>query len=273
MKKFFILIISMLLIVALVACAAEPEPAPTPPEEPAEEGETVVEKYTIEEGLEDRITIVEEEEVLQEAREWFQQFDETQEGAYVFEHPEITYIRINPGAQPTGGYGIHIKDYDEEEYPRIITMEVIAPDEDALVTQVQTYPSATLAIISDSVSQYEVRTGDGEVLESESTLVFANLETPQDNEAIFNPVRVRGKIIAFEGAFVVRILDEEEELIHEEPMQAYAGGPYWGDFDAEVSYPTPQTEEGSLEIGEYSAKDGEYLLREKIAVRFRESEN
>ncbi|ABR46762.1 hypothetical protein Amet_0535 [Alkaliphilus metalliredigens QYMF] len=276
MKKILFLIISALLIFALLGCAQESEPPP--PEEPIEEedvidngeSEEVVpdEAHTIEDNLKDDIEIFGEEEVLEEAGEWFAQFDEAEEGAYVYQHPDMTYIKINAGERRTGGYGIHVKDYDEDAYPRLVTIEIREPGEDEMVTQALTYPSIILGIESEMASQYEVQTVDGNVFDLEDKLVFAKFEMPEADEEIDNPVPVKGKIIAFEGAFVLRILDDEEELIHEEHLQADTGGPNWGSFDEEIEYPEPETQGGSLEIGEYSAKDGEYIMREKISVKF-----
>jgi hypothetical protein len=247
----------------------EPTPSEQPDdqiEDPKDEKPTEV-KNTIEDELKDKIKIAEETSIPEDAKEWFNQSNDT-EGAYVFQHPDATYIKINSSEQSTGGYTIHIKDYLEEEYPRIITYEIIEPEEDAMVTQAITYPSVILEVFSDTVSQYEVKTVNGEALNAEDRLIWAKLELPKENQEINSPIRVKGKIVAFEGAFSVRILDNNDKVIHEEHLQADAGGPTWGNFDNEITYPDTDSETGSIELGEYSAKDGEYLLREKISVKF-----
>ncbi|SNS67078.1 PrcB C-terminal [Anaerovirgula multivorans] len=270
MRKISMLIMSIFLIIVMVAC--QPQEQPAPPQQngdPTDVGEELPnEQHEIKEDLRDRMRIVEEATVPESIREWFQQF-ENQEGAYIHQHPDATYVKINAGERPTGGYGIRVVDYDEEEYPRVIYIEYMVPDDEDVVTQAIAYPSVILQIDTDMAAEYEVRTTEGEELPTESTLVFATLELPEENQEIDNPVEVRGRIIAFEGAFVVRIIDDEDELIHEEHLQADAGGPYWGNFQDEIRYPVPDAEEGRLEVGEYSAKDGEYIMREQVSVRFK----
>lgn len=270
MRRMIMFIISIFLIVAMVACQPQEQPAPPQqnenPEDVAEEHPN--EQHEINEDLRDRMRIVEEATVPESVREWFEEFG-NEEGAYIHQHPDATYIKINAGERPTGGYGIRVVDYDEDEYPRVIYIEYMVPGDEDVVTQAIAYPTVILQIDTDMAAAYEVRTTEGENLPTESTLVFAKLELPEENQEIGNPVEVRGKIIAFEGAFVVRIIDNEDKLIHEEHLQADAGGPSWGNFNEEIRYPVPEAEEGRLEVGEYSAKDGEYIMREQVSVRFK----
>jgi len=266
-----VFLMSILLIIGITGCNAanEPDPSEQPGEqiEDNEDEKPAEVKNTVDDKLKDNMKIVEETSIPEESKEWFDQFNQT-EGAYVFQHPDATYIKINSKEQPTGGYSINIKDYLEEEYPRVIIYEIIEPEKDWMVTQAITYPSVILEISSDIVSQYEVRTEDGKALNTEEHLKWAKLELPKINEEISSPVRVKGKIVAFEGSFIVRILDNNNKLIYETFVQADAGGPNWGNFDEEITYPETNSETGSIEIGEYSAKDGEYLLREKIDIKF-----
>lgn len=265
-------LMGILLIVGITACNVEE--TPTLPEKPQDgiednkEDEPIEAKNTIDEKLKDKIKIVDETSIPESVKEWFKEFNQ-KEGAYAFQHPHYTYIKINAEEKPTGGYGIHIKEYVEDYYERAIVYEIIEPNKDAMVTQAFTHPSVILEIDSDAVGLYEVKDEDGKVLEYEEKLIWAKLELPKENDTISSIVRVKGKIIAFEAAFSVRILDNNDKVIHEEHLQADAGGPYWGNFDTEISYIVPDIKEGSIELGEYSAKDGEYLLREKIAIKFK----
>ncbi|AOY75932.1 Gmad2 immunoglobulin-like domain-containing protein [Clostridium formicaceticum] len=274
MKKLFLWVLCLCIGIGMIGCQPEEEQTPPPqqqedPVETPEEDPNV--HRDIKEDLRDRMRIVEEDTVPSAVKEWFQQFG-NEEGAYVYQHPDATYIRINAGERPTGGYGIIVEDYLEEEYPRVILVDMMMPDDEDVVTQAIAYPSITLQIDTDMVSEYEVRTMDGETFPTESKLVHAVLELPEEGEEINNPVEIRGRIIAFEGSFIVRILDDEDELIHEEHLQADAGGPYWGNFRDEVRYPVTDAEKGRVEIGEYSAKDGEYIMREQVSVRFKNNE-
>lgn len=214
-----------------------------------------------------KIVMVDEKEVSEEAKAWFTQFLQ-EKGAYIYQHPDATYVNVVTEQKPTGGYGIHLRGFEEAKASQQIIIEVKEPEANELVTEAITFPSAYFKIESHKADQYEVKTLEGEVYRSENKLIFAELEEPEENTKINNPVRIKGKIIAFEGAFVVRILEEDGRLLHEENLQADYGGPSWGDFDEEIVYPQPTTSQGTIELGEYSAKDGTYQLREKIEVRF-----
>lgn len=218
--------------------------------------------------FESEFVIVEEEMIPAGAREWLQGF-EVERGAYVYQDPDGTYIKILGGEKPTGGYSIEVSDYDGAAYPRRITIEEVNPEADAETTQALTYPSIIIKVKSDQVSQYQVVTSDGDDYEVEEKLVYAKLELPQEAAEISSPVQVKGKIIAFEGSFLVRILDSSDEIVHEAVVQADLGGPYWGSFDEEIGYSKPTSGAGNLELGEYSAKDGEYQLRFRIPVKFK----
>ncbi len=222
----------------------------------------------MESQMRSKLVIVEENALPGGAREWLAQFLQ-EKGAYVYQHPDATYIKVTTDQKPTGGYRIQVREFDEEAYPQEIKIEIIEPDKDAMVTQAITFPTIYLKVYSEQATQYQVKTVDGEEYDMENKLVFAKLEIPQENNEITTPVRIKGKIIAFEASFVVRILDEKENIIHEEVLQADYGGPNWGNFDEEIIFPKPETESGSIELGEYSAKDGTYLLREKVEVRFK----
>ncbi|SDK00003.1 Gmad2 immunoglobulin-like domain-containing protein [Natronincola ferrireducens] len=273
MKKIFVYIIILVLIFVMMGCRVEPVPDPPPPQDEPNGGMEENGNFhgDINVELQDRMRIVEEDTLPDTIREWFQQFGD-ERGGYVYQHPDATYVKINAGEKPTGGYGISIVDYLHEEYPRIIVVDTRIPDEDDIVTQVLSYPSVILQVHTDMAVEFEVRTIDDEAFPMEHTLVFAELELPEENEEINNPVEIQGRIIAFEGSFIVRILDAEDEIIHEEHLQADAGGPEWGSFQEEIRYPLPKTKEGRIEVGEYSAKDGEYLMRDYVAVRFKNIE-
>ncbi|QUH19987.1 Gmad2 immunoglobulin-like domain-containing protein [Alkaliphilus sp. B6464] len=270
-----LLLISMLLAITITGCNISK--GPTPSEKPEDKIDNNIDKdkeamesrNTIDESIKNKMKIVEEESILEAAKEWFHEFDKI-EGAYVFQHPDATYIRINSKERPTGGYSIHIKDYSGEEYHRVIKFEIVEPKEGEIVSQAITYPSVILEIPSDSVGQYEIRTKNEEVFKSKEKLILAKLELPKENEGISNPVRIKGKIIAFEGAFSVRVLDDKDKVIYEEHLQADAGGPNWGKFDTEITYPKPNSESGSIEIGEYTAKEGEYVARDRVSIKFSE---
>lgn len=271
-KSIILFVVSIFLIFMLAGCTVQNPPNTSEKpgkEEPAKEENPKPAQNSVDAKLKDKVKIVDVGALPDEAKEWFEK-DTNKEGAYVYQHPDATYIKLVEKEKPTGGYAIHIKDYLEEEYPRMLEYEVLEPEKDGMVTQALTTPTVILQITSDMVSQYEVKNAKGELLKVEEKLEWAKLEVPKEGDKIISPVKVKGKIIAFEGAFVVRILDKDDKIIHETHLQADAGGPAWGSFDTEISFPKTDSKTGSIELGEFSAEDGSYLLRKKIGVTFSE---
>lgn len=218
------------------------------------------------ETLQNLYALVDAEAVPEEILTWFSQFD-GKKGAYIYQQPSDTYIKINAGEKRTGGYGIKVKEFYLQDYEKKIIVEFTEPGKNEMVTQVITYPYIIMKVQSSMISRYTVETVEGEKLDEKEKVVFAMLDTPKENAVIGNPVKVKGKVAAFEGSFVVRVLDAGENVIKEQVLQT-AGAPSWGDFESSIEYPAPATESGSIEIGEYSAKDGEYIPRTKTEVKF-----
>ncbi len=126
-----------------------------------------------------------------------------------------------------------------------------------------------MSIDTDTIADYVIKTVDAQELKVEKKTVVAAIDIPRAGELIGNPVRLKGKIAAFEAMFVVRIYDAGDNLLKEQIMMADGGGPMWGGFDAEIEYQKPDKNTGRVEIGEFSAEDGSYKLRESVDVRFR----
>lgn len=270
MKKTSLLVLGLLLLI-MSACNKMDQKTPKPTPGNNGDRDEIVEDNGVGEvkkELQDRIKIVEEENLPPVTREWFQQFGNHQ-GAYIYEEPSATYIRINAGEKPTGGYRIRVEDYIEDDSPRIITVDIIEPKDKDIVTEAITYPFTILKIHSDMVAEYEVKTADGKSFNSEERIVLAKFELPEKNEEVGNPVEIKGEIAAFEGSFSVRILDNKGDILHEEHLQADAGGPYWGKFHEKITYPATEAKGGRIELGEYSAKDGVYIMREFLPIKFK----
>ena len=222
----------------------------------------------IKDNLKGKVLIIEEEILPEEIKEWFDSF-ENEKGAYVYQHPDDTYIRVNAGEKPTGGFSLNYSEFTEKEYPNEILVELQEPKEGELVTEALTYPYLILKINSEEVTKYEVKTVGGQDFKVEEKIVFSKIDELKEGDTITSPLRLKGKIVAFEGAFGIRILDGNDKEVHVENLQADAGGPAWGNFDAEFTFPVPNTENGYLELGEYSAKDGSWVVRERIEVKFK----
>jgi|GEM_PF-2422963 len=222
----------------------------------------------IKSNLKGKVLIVEEEYLPQEIKEWFDSF-ENKEGAYVYQHPDETFIKISAGEKPTGGYSLDYREFTEKEYPVEIVVELTEPKEGDAVTEALTYPSLILKVDSEQVTKYEVKSVDGKEFSIEEKIIFSKIDELKSGDTISSPLRLKGKVVAFEGAFGIRILDSKDKEIHVEHLQAEAGGPAWGSFNAEFSFPAPDTDNGYLEIGEFSAKDGSWVVKERYEVRFK----
>lgn len=218
-------------------------------------------------NLAGEVLLVEEDYLPEKAKQWFDTFG-TEKGAYVYQHPDYTFIKINAGEKPTGGYSLSFDKLTEQEYPVEILVELTEPKEGEPVTEALTYPSLILKIESKQVTKYEIRSVDGDTYEVKEKIIFSKIDNLKEGDTISSPLRIKGKVLAFEGAFSIRILDKNEAKIHSEALQADSGGPAWGNYDAEFDFPVPGTKTGYIEVGEYSAKDGSWLARERIKVSF-----
>jgi spore germination protein GerM len=67
---------------------------------------------------------------------------------------------------------------------------------------------------------------------------------------------VEGIANVFEGALTVRVLDENEETVHEVPVQATSGSGTWGSFSTEIDAELVVPGESSIRVFTYSAEDG-----------------
>lgn len=237
----------------------EPEPEPELPEQPVEAVE--------EPGLAG-LGGMSLRDLPEPVAAWFTERKEIK-GAYVYQHPNYVYIMIAAGEKPTGGHRIDVKDINLEDFPRVITIEFVPPTPDAIVTQAITYPSFVMSVVTDTIADYVVKTVDAKELNVEEKTIIAAIDIPKEAELAGNPLRLKGKIAAFEAMFVAKIYDAGDNLLKEQVLMTDGGGPMWGRFDVEIEYQKPDTDTGRVEIGEFSAKDGSYMLRESVDVRFR----
>ena len=267
-----VLLIAMLLLISGCALLEEPErnlpqtppqerpePEPEPPKEPVEAVE--------EPGLAG-LGGISLRDLPEPVAEWFEERKDIK-GAYVYQHPDHVYIMIAAGEKPTGGHKIEVKDINLEDFPRVITIEFVPPAPEAIVTQVITYPSFVMSVVTDTIADYVVKTVDDQELTVEDKIIVAAIDIPKKDELLENPMRLKGKIAAFEAMFVARIYDADDNLLEEQILMSDGGGPMWGRFDVEIEYQKPNTNSGRVEIGEFSAEDGSYKLRESVDVRFR----
>ncbi len=96
---------------------------------------------------------------------------------------------------------------------------------------------------------------------------------PVENDEVENPLTISGEARVFENSFAYRILDADGNILVEGHDMAEAPDiGQFGPFDIEVSYAIPSTEEGTVEVFEYSAKDGSEINKVVIPVKFAPSD-
>lgn len=99
------------------------------------------------------------------------------------------------------------------------------------------------------------------------------LYSPQPNEEIGLPVVIRGEARVFENQFAYRIKNKDGSVLVE--GSAYANSPdvgLYGPYEVSANYPKPKTNEGFVEVFEYSAKDGSEVGKVTVPVRFKDAE-
>jgi hypothetical protein len=104
-------------------------------------------------------------------------------------------------------------------------------------------------------------------LTSESGNVI--VESPLANEAISSPLKISGQARVFENQLNYRLNDGGGSILAQGNMTAgslEAG--QFGQFSVEVNYLKPKSGQGTLEVFDYSAKDGSEADKVTIPVKF-----
>lgn len=243
MRKAFLLFLSLILIVAISGCNNKSNISHTPNQITNPTG---VKGYDV----------VKLSDIPKNVSDWFKEWDK-KKGAYIYQHPDYTYIKIAAEDNTPGGYSIN--QFVDNDYEKTIklTFDTTNKIDDAVYLVV---PSKSIAMYNVFVNGTEFKTAD--------KVIKAAIESPKENDIVSNPMKVKGKVAAFEGAFVVKVIDSNEKLLKEEHLQT-AGAPAWGSFERDIKYDTINTSKGRIEVGEYSAKDGEYLKYAAVNIRFK----
>lgn len=120
--------------------------------------------------------------------------------------------------------------------------------------------SATVLITSNTMNATLIK-----VLDEPNIIVFL----PQPNYAVGLPLVINGEARVFENAFNYRLKDSDGTVLIEKSAMANAPdiGQY-GPFEISVNYPAPKGTTGTLEVFDYSAKDGSEIDKVIIPVRF-----
>jgi len=119
------------------------------------------------------------------------------------------------------------------------------------LTQYSTIESVQLTQADANVLANPVGRGDFEDL-----LPPILVESPIVGEQVSNPVTISGTANVFEATVSVRILDENGNEIARTFTTATCGSGCWGDYSVSVAYTVDHQQMGSIEVLDYSAKDG-----------------
>ena len=89
---------------------------------------------------------------------------------------------------------------------------------------------------------------------------------PQSGMRVTSPVTVAGNADVFEATVNIRVLDGEGEVIVESFAMATCGTGCRGDFSTQIDVPIDVEQPGTIQVFEYSAKDGSMINIVEIPV-------
>ena len=105
-----------------------------------------------------------------------------------------------------------------------------------------------------------------EVVSDSGKMIVSN---PMGNRLINNPVYVSGNANVFEGTVNIKIKDANGVVIKEATTNTDASGiGKFGPFSVSVNYNAPPTPTGTIEVFEYSSRDGSEINKAVVPVRF-----
>jgi len=93
--------------------------------------------------------------------------------------------------------------------------------------------------------------------------------SPKSGDTVGLPIKVLGEVRVFENQFSIRVKDSKGNILAEEIAMGENGdaGQY-NLFQKEINYQDPKTTEGTIEVFDYSAKDGSEIDKVIIPVKF-----
>lgn len=93
--------------------------------------------------------------------------------------------------------------------------------------------------------------------------------SPKRGETVGLPLKILGEARVFEAVYQVRIKDKKGNILNEESGMTLAGDVgEFNLFQKDMNYEEPQTTDGTVEIFQYSAKDGSEIDKVTIPVKF-----
>ena len=89
---------------------------------------------------------------------------------------------------------------------------------------------------------------------------------PQSGMRVTSPITIAGSADVFEATVNIRVLDANGEVIAESFAMATCGTGCRGDFSTQVDVPIDAEQPGTIQVFEYSAKDGSMINVVEIPV-------
>lgn len=94
------------------------------------------------------------------------------------------------------------------------------------------------------------------------------IDSPVRNATVTNPIRVTGRGMAFESTFAYRLKNASGTVLYENNhMLKGFEYPTYGTFDFKIAVPQNSTQNLTIEVFEYSARDGEIIHLVSTPVR------
>ena len=93
--------------------------------------------------------------------------------------------------------------------------------------------------------------------------------SPLPQESITSPVKISGSARVFEATVNIRIKDAEGKILLEDFATASEGAPARGTFAKEITFKTPDTDEGQIEVFWASMEDGSEQDQVIIPVKWK----
>ncbi|MDO8435158.1 MAG: Gmad2 immunoglobulin-like domain-containing protein [bacterium] len=126
--------------------------------------------------------------------------------------------------------------------------------------KVQTAPSPSASVSTTPTETPEVITGNIHVF------------SPQPDDEVGLPLVIKGEARTFEAAFAYRVKNSKGNVLVEGHSMTTGTEDYpaFRPFEVTVNYPDPKTASGSVEVFEYSAKDGSEINKVVVPVRFKQ---
>jgi len=241
----------------LAACGGSPQPGAGDATEPGtDEGSTDGAA-----GVDWEIPAI--DQLPDEVAAWVEQ-QQAQTGIFQLTHDDRTYILIAWGEKPTGGYEVVVDDVQPlgEDALRL-DITLTAPGEDAIVTQVLTYPIALVAVEPGTYYRLEPHFEGARFLENNSF----RIDEPAMFAEVGDSVRVTGEARVFEGVFQISVEDGHVVLAHQ--VIQVEGAPAWAPFDVTLEFEeTPTSPNGVVFVYTHSPRDGSVMDAIGVPISF-----